>query len=88
MFSSFCVVAHGLTCFMADGITAEIMSLNYGGFSKAVTGENAQGWKRVTFGYRGTFGEEARRKRKRRRALSALTYDSLEINSNRVNLEW
>jgi hypothetical protein len=29
----------GLTCSAADGITAEIMTSNYGGFSKAVTGE-------------------------------------------------
>jgi hypothetical protein len=49
-------VAHGLTCFTADGTTAEITSLNYGGFSKAVTGENAFGYLRVTFGLHGTFG--------------------------------
>ena len=39
MFSSFYAVAHGLTCFTADGITAEIMTLNYGGFWKLVMGE-------------------------------------------------
>jgi hypothetical protein len=43
MFSSFCVVVHGLTFSAADGITAEIMTSNYGGFSKAVTGDKMFG---------------------------------------------
>jgi len=33
MFSSSYVVARGLMCFTVDGITAEITTLNYGGFS-------------------------------------------------------
>jgi hypothetical protein len=39
MYFCFCVVAHGLMCFTVGGITAEIMSLNYGGFLKVWTGE-------------------------------------------------